>query len=53
LPHVFERGVHDGSGGSGIGLAVCKEIIQAHEGGIWIESEAGKGTTVMFTLPRT
>ncbi len=35
----------------GIGLFVCRQIIEAHGGKIWIESELGKGTTVSFTLP--
>ena len=51
MPVVFDRGVTGGRSGNGIGLAVCKEIIQAHGGHIRIESEAGRGTTVTFTLP--
>ena len=37
----------------GIGLFVCHQIIEAHGGKIWIESELGKGTAVSFTLPGT
>ncbi len=35
----------------GIGLYVCHQIVEAHGGRIWIESELGKGTTVSFVLP--
>jgi len=37
--------------GTGLGLAICRAIARAHGGEIWIESEAGKGATVRFTLP--
>ncbi len=57
LPHIFERYVKkekSGGGqdtGTGLGLYICKHIIEQHGGTIRIESEKGHGTSVFFTLP--
>lgn len=55
---IFERFYQvDGSarrrfGGTGIGLAIVKRIIDAHKGQIWVESEVGEGSIFSFTLPK-
>jgi len=38
-------------GGVGLGLYICKGIVEAHGGRIWAESEGGKGTTIVFQMP--
>lgn len=56
LPHIFERyNNKEKSGGrntgTGLGLYICKYIVEQHGGRIWAESKSGKGTRVSFTLP--
>ncbi|WZL73917.1 ATP-binding protein [Clostridiaceae bacterium 35-E11] len=57
IPHIFDR-FYKGSNannhpskGSGLGLSIAKEIIQAHGGHIWVHSKVNQGSTFCFTLP--
>ena len=38
-------------GGTGLGLSLTKQFIKLHNGGIWVESRAGEGSTFSFLLP--
>jgi signal transduction histidine kinase/CheY-like chemotaxis protein len=55
LPHLFDRfwqGAKGDRRGAGLGLTICRAIVEAHGGRIWAESQPGEGTTVYFTLPK-
>ncbi|WP_250868690.1 ATP-binding protein [Methanococcoides seepicolus] len=58
IPDLFQRfyqadaSIRRKYGGIGLGLYICKNIVEGHKGKIWIESEEDKGTTVHVTLPK-
>ena len=47
----FSRGRHTGVSGTGLGLYICRMIVNAHGGQIWAERREGGGATIAFTLP--
>ena len=54
MPRLFEKFASKSYQGTGLGLYICKSIIEAHDGKIWAENNAdGKGATFSFTLPST
>jgi PAS domain S-box-containing protein len=55
LPHVFDRfwqADRSSRAGAGLGLAICKGIVEAHGGRIWAVSAVGRGTTLHFEIAR-
>ena len=52
LPQIFEPLYTTKPGGTGLGLYIVQQIVQAHDGEVIVESAAGRGTTVTLTLPR-
>jgi signal transduction histidine kinase len=53
LDRVFDAFYTTKSGGTGMGLSICRSIIDAHGGKLWVEANEPRGAAFQFTLPRT
>ncbi len=57
LPYVFDRSYRvdrsrrRSTGGSGLGLTIVKQLVEAQDGRVWVDSVVGKGSTFVFQLP--
>jgi signal transduction histidine kinase len=58
IPHLFQKFYRVDSsatrtiGGTGLGLFICRKIIELYQGRLWVESQLGKGSTFFINLPR-